>query len=291
MTLRSRGETLRTALDAGVNRLKRLGRPPVIHNPEDPFDTYEARPPSAQNCIDAIPGWVSAFPAETGLTAGAFHAFADTRMAWLIDKFGPMTGTSVLEIGPLEAGHTHMLHQNGASITAVEANKKAFLKCLVTKELFDLSRAKFLLGDCTEYLEQNGTRYDLIVACGVLYHMRDPLRFLTAVAARTDVVYLWTSFIDDQALEPGSDVAKWFVSRRERREFNGITTTLFRLDYNGVNKNDNFCGGIFDTPRWMDRGSILESLRVLGFDSLEIAHEDKPLPHQPCFSVLARRTV
>ena len=284
-----RGENRRATLKAWLRRLPRIGRSRQARNPENPFDTYEARLPSAQNCIDAIPGWVSAFPAEYGLKAGDFHAFSDTRIAWLIERFGPMAGLSVLELGPLEGGHTHMLHQNGASITAVEANKTAFLKCLVTKELLGLPRVKFLLGDCVAYLEQDQTRYDLIVACGVLYHMRDPLRFLTLVAARTDVLYLWTSFIDVDALEPRSELAAWFASRRERRDFNGFTATLYRLGYHGVNNNKDFCGGIFDTPRWMDRASILESLRTLGFDRLEIVHEDRPLPHQPCFSVFARR--
>lgn len=256
---------------------------------EEPFGTYEARAPSPQNCIDAIPGWVSAFPHAMGLEAGDFPAFADARMTWLMEKFGPMAGASVLELGPMEGGHTHTLHENGATITAVEANKKAFLKCLVTKELVGLPRARFLLGDCVEYLEREDTRYDLIVACGVLYHMRDPLRFLTAVAARTDVLYLWTSFIDEDVVAPDSNLAAGFASMREHRDFHGVATTLYRLHYDGVHRNDNFSGGIFNSPRWMNRPSILGALRALGFSSLEIAHEDRPLPHQPCFSVLARR--
>ena len=278
------------ALPTLLSRLKRT--PPPAEPPREsgsPFDTYEARVPSPQNCIDAIPGWVSEFPREYNLKAGHFPGFIDERIHWVIDRYGPIGGANVLELGPMEAAHTTMLDRAGANVTAVEANKQAFLKCLVTKELVGLPRAKFLLGDCVQYLEQIETRYDMIVACGVLYHMPDPLRFLTAVAARTDVLYIWTSFIDEDVLEPGSELANGFAAMRETTTFLGAPITLYRLNYNGVHQNEDFCGGIYNTPRWMSRASILAALRALGFTSIEIAHENRPLPHQPCFSVFARR--
>ena len=253
------------------------------------FDTYEARAPSAQNCIDAVPGWNSALPEQCNVVAGKYAGYSDDRIRWMIERFGPIADAKILELGPLEAAHTYMLHQQGATITAVEANKQAFLRCLVTKELLDLGRAKFLLGDCVQHLEQDDTRYDLIVACGVLYHMRDPLRFLSAVAARTDALYLWSNFIDVDVLEPDSDLANGFAALRETRDFHGVDVKVYRLNYNNANKNLDFCGGIYDTPRWMDRASILDCLRVLGFSSLEVAHEQRPLPHEPSFSVYAKR--
>jgi hypothetical protein len=253
------------------------------------FPKYEPRAPSAQNCIDAVPGWNSKFPDETGVIAGNRIHFQDDRILWALDRFGPVEGAKVLEIGPMEGAHTYLLDQRGADVTAVEANKQAFLKCLITKEVMRISRARFLLGDCVHFLERNEDRYDLIVACGVLYHMPDPLRFLDAIAARTDSLYLWTSYLDPSPLAPGDPRVAHLDRTREIREYRGISVTLYRRDYATAHLNEDFCGGIYNAPRWMERKSILEALTALGFDSLEIAHEERMAEIEPSFSIFAKR--
>ena len=51
-----------------------------------------------------------------------------------------------MKIGPMEAAHTWRLEGAGARVEAVEANRMAFLKCLVARELLDLE-AKFFLAE------------------------------------------------------------------------------------------------------------------------------------------------
>ena len=86
-------------------------------------------------------------------------------------------------------------------IDAIEANQLAYLRCLVAKEIYGLRRARFHLGDFVRGLEAP-TRYHLIVACGVLYHMADPLLLLERIAARTDALYLWTHYFDEAEMPP-----------------------------------------------------------------------------------------
>jgi hypothetical protein len=62
------------------------------------------------------------------------------------------------------------------------------------------------------------------------------------------------------------------------------------MNYMGAQLQDGFCGGIYNQPRWMSRDSILDALRALGFRELEIAHEGRPYPTQPCFSIFARKS-
>lgn len=257
--------------------------------PEIPaFSTYETRAPSPQNCIDVVPGWNTRFPDEIGVVAGDVIDFTDARILWALDRFGDASGRDVLEIGPMEGAHSALLERHGANVTAVEASKNAFLKCLITKEIAGLKRTRFLLGDCVPFLEETEARYDLIVACGVLYHMRDPLRFLEALASRTDTLYLWTSCIDEAAK---AETAETALYRREREDvtFRGQPVTLYRRGYLGAEHTAKFCGGIFDDPRWMDRSSLLDVLRLLGFTTIEIAHEAKPLPLEPSLSIFARK--
>ncbi len=67
-----------------------------------------------------------------------------------------------------------------------------------------------------------GLRYDLIVASGVLYHLRDPLSFLERAAAATDALFLWTHYMSETAM-PLSDIRRGaFRAVIERRSFHGI---------------------------------------------------------------------
>ena len=255
-----------------------------------PFSTYEAGLPSAQTAVDAVEGWVGGFPAHFGVTAGDRLLFDDGRIAYAAEQFGSLEGRDVLELGPLEGAHTCGLVARGARVDAVEANRKAFLRCLVTKEVTGLANARFHLGDAVKWLEQTPKRYDLVFACGVLYHMPDPLRLLEAIAARTDAVYLWTHYVDVDALPSGDRRRKDWNATVERPRFHGETLRLFRRSYVKANESAAFCGGAFDDHRWMDRNDILKALGLLGFDVATVAHEDHESPFGSSFSVFARRS-
>ena len=63
-------------------------------------------------------------------------------------------------------------------MTAIEANTRAYLKCLIAKELLDMSRLGFLLGDFMEYLRGDPDHVDVCFASGVLYHVPNPVETL-----------------------------------------------------------------------------------------------------------------
>lgn len=241
------------------------------------FSGYEDRLPAHQNAVDLIPGWNAALPPQLGIRAGKMALYDDERLRWAITSFGDLAGRRVLELGPMEASHTAMLDAAGALVDAVEGNKAAFLKCLIVKEILRLKNARFYLGDFVKWLEESETNYDLIVASGVLYHMREPLKLMTAMARRTAAIYLWTVFINDNALVP---------SKVEL--FEGIPIRLYEQPY-GEAKEAGFCGGMYDRPYWMHRDDILAALKALGFAELTVAHEQADHMFGTCFSVLARR--
>jgi hypothetical protein len=125
--------------------------------------------PSEQHALDIFKGeWASKLPLPfKQLIAGEAELFEDGRITWLGERLVDVEQMHVLECGPLEGAHTYMLEQLGvASIVSIEASTRAFLRCLVVKELVGLERSRFLLGDFISYL-RSGERYDLVVACGV----------------------------------------------------------------------------------------------------------------------------
>ena len=151
-----------------------------IHN------DYDVRHPSDQNMLDIFAGeWSSRLPDKYGLTTqpGPSALFNDDRILWCEKVFESLQGFNILELGPLEAGHSYMFQNMDANkVTAIEANKRALLKCLVIKELLQLDRVEFKLGDFNSYLKDSDTQYDLICASGVMYHLSDPLTFIEQIA-------------------------------------------------------------------------------------------------------------
>lgn len=271
-------------------RLLGVGRPaPVaamaLDTPHRFVDTY----PSNQNVLDLFVGeWSTMMPPETGLVAhpGGSNLIEDERIHWLAKTLGSLEGLDIVELGPLEGGHSCQMQRLGAqSVTAIEANARAFLKCLCLKEVFGLDRVHFRLGSFFPYLERSGPT-DLIVASGVLYHMTDPLRLLALLAARTDRIYLWTHYYDPVAIaaradrdlfappEPVGDGSH----RGSRRLYPEVA-----LSWQG------FSGGSDSYAVWLERESLLGFLAEAGF---RIAiHEDRPdHVNGPAISLCATRS-
>lgn len=250
----------------------------------------ETRVPSHQNAVDLISGWNHAFPERYALKAGHAALYNDARIEWAIDQVGNLAGKRILELGPLEGFHTSMLERCGpAVLDAVEANVAAYMRCLITKQVLDLHRAKFHLGNFLPWLERDDLTYDLIVACGVLYHMSDPIRLLDLMSRRTDAVYLWTHYFDSEAMPP-SDPRGFALTNRTRIDRRGeLTIRLHERRYYGAERNVIFCGGPEDLHYWMEKSAIVEVLDALGFDDIRIFHDQPTHPNGPAISIFARR--
>lgn len=273
-----------------------LETPKAQESLPDPRALYELAAPSHQNAINLMPGWVTAFPPDLRLTAGLAHLYSDSRVEWAVERFGSLAGKRILELGPLEGSHTAMLERLGARrIDAVEAHKISFLRCLVAKEIYDLRRSHFHLGDFVEGLQAR-TRYDFIFACGVLYHMADPLLLLERVAARTDNLYVWTHYFDEREMPPGdvrrqafrSPVAP-YAEATKTVEFHGVTMNFHQRSYHEGWKKTAYYGGPVDQHFWLEKGQIADALRALGFNDLAFAHEAPDHPNGPATSIYARR--
>lgn len=259
-------------------------------NADMEFSQYEMRVPSHQNAVDMLPGWNSAFPSELGLTAGTVPLFADGRIHRALEALGSIEGMTVLEVGPLEGMHTFILNQGRpARIDAVEANKLCFLRCLVTKEILQLERASFHLGDIQHWLVETDKQYDFALASGVLYHMPDPGEFLRLLAMRATAIFIWTHYYDQAAMPPTDVRHHPFTGRVEKRDIAGFQMHYHERGYQSANSNASFCGGMKDRHFWLRRDEILSLLRHLGYHDLVVQDEDPNHTGGPCFSVFARR--
>jgi hypothetical protein len=258
------------------------------------LDWYCTLAPSAQNAVDVFGGeWASRLPVPN-VESGAAPLFEIEHVPWGVEVLGGVKDARVVELGPLEGGHTYILDRMGAAeVTAVEANTRGFLKCLIAKELLGIPSSRFLLGDAVAFLEQHlargGEKFDLCLASGILYHLLDPVAALDLMTRSSDRLLLWTMYYDDDYIRSREDLAPRFTKVTERT-YQGFEYTLHGHEYQNALDFKGFCGGTAATSAWMTRETILRALDFFNFEVVDIAFEEQNHKgNGPCFCVAARR--
>src|SRR5581483_4461014 len=247
--------------------------------------------PSAHNTLDIFEGeWYTSLPADyRSLRAGATDFYQDPRLAWGLAEMGDLTGKQVLELGPLEGAHTYMLEKAGCgAVTSIEGNPRAYLKCLVMKEVLGLQRSHFLCGDFVEYLRAAPPKVDAVIASGVLYHMTNPVELIHLISRVTDCVFFWTHYYDAAALAGQPQIRKKLTSQTNA-EYQGFQHALFRYEYWSSFGLRRFCGGPNPHAFWMEKQTILDCLRWVGFNSVVTNFDEPNHADGPAFAVVARR--
>lgn len=278
-----------------MDLLKRFTRkqPPQNEPPPPLNNYYVTSAPSPQNALDILHGeWSSQFPPPLdNLSAGTVGLFDDFRLNWFVAESGGLQGKHILELGPLEGGHSFMLERAGAaSIVAIEANTHAYLKCLIAKELLGMQRVKFLCGDFIEYLKDPACpQYDVGVASGVLYHMVNPAELIRLLAQSCQThLLIWTHYYDQTWAETRNLQSKF--PSTQAVTYAGFSHTLVRQNYADALSWSGFCGGNQPYSHWMLRDDIIRCLEYFGFPTIKINFEDPNHPNGPAFTLLASRT-
>lgn len=258
---------------------------------ESILDSYVADAPSAQHAVDIFAGeWSSTVPLDE-VRSGPIPLFADARVTWAIEHLGGVSGRSVLELGPLEGGHTYMLLNAGASVTAIEAQTRAYLKCLIAKELLGMTGARFQLGDFMAYLNgDNGQPepVDVCFASGVLYHMRNPVETIARMAEVAGKLFLWTHIYDEQVVRSSELLSPRFTTE-ERMEYDGFAHTLHRFEYAEALQSKAFCGGSARYSNWLSRDDLFAALDRFGWTVDATGFDEPDHPHGPAMALVATR--
>ena len=201
-----------------------------------------------ENTFNILNGWVTKFPGNNG----TIDLSNDERLKWHLSIIGKLPDNcKVLELGPMEGGHTKMIEDMGADVIAIEGDSDNFLKCLIVKNFFNL-KAKFVFGDFNKYIEDCANFYFVSVA-GVLYHQKNPVKLIYDLAAITDRVIVWSQVAGD---EQPSKIKSELV-------FND------KVYYGKINtykpKQIGYCGGLEEQSFWLYKEDMLKCFKDAGF--------------------------
>lgn len=255
-------------------------------------DLYCDQAPHPQNILNLFENeWASKFPAPYNqLKAGQSELFNDPRLHWALGVAGDVKGKNILELGPLEGAHSYFLQKHGASVISIEANPRAYMKCLAVKQILNLDNVQFLYGDFTKYLAGDVPSFDLCVACGVLYHMRNPIELIAQVAKCSPKVFMWTHYYDPEICRKHPHL-KRNLNEHVVAEHEGFTHTLFKHHY-GPKSGKKFFGGPAAYSNWLTREDILDACRHFGFKQIQVSPEHDTPDHVngPSFAFVASKS-
>ncbi len=256
-----------SAKERGVG-LRRMWRRLPRYDGAQIEQRFARQAPSAQAAVDIFGegGWAGVLPIP-GVKSGSNENFNSPLVHWLLQEAGGVSGKRVLELGPLEGGHSFMLQQAGASeVVAIESNSRAYLKCLVAKELLGNERCKFLFGDAREYLRTTDECFDAALACGILYHLVAPYDLFPLLRARcTGPVLLWAHYWDETIEKKFPALHVAFSAKRTAVLPSGAQVECHRHEYGRTHSSARFWGGIAPYSEWMTREGLFAALEAGGY--------------------------
>lgn len=220
--------------------------------------------PNNQSGVDCFSGfWYSKFPDEYNVSSGDCLAFEDGRLEWALKYINIESNWDVIELGPLEGAHAYYLERNtpAKSITSIEGNRQCWLKCLITKEITDLKRTRFLLGNFEEYLRHCQQYFHLGLAIGVLYHMKNPLELINLMSRCCERVIIWTQLAGKKQEEDWKPINLCYGN---------LNIQGYICDYGLSPEKDEFIGGVGKYSVWLKKDCLIKSLEYFGFKKISL---------------------
>ena len=216
---------------------------------------------------------------------GLYRGPGDRRLHYVV-WFLDVRGLRVLELGPLEGFHSVVLDKLGIrSAVAVEGRRRNLEKCLHVKELYRLDRTEYVLHDI-EALARGDEQpsftgpFDLVLALGVLYHLRDPAQGLRWTAGQAPTLFLGTHYVE-RADE------RWYPQRLfSECELDSGGARYFGKRF--VEKRGSSAAGLSADSVWLDEESLLRALRDAGYTTISVLGKDV-LADFPHITILAER--
>jgi len=126
--------------------------------------------------------WITRFWVDGTAYGGTeYDPTDDARIAMFKRAAGPLEGKRVLELGPLEGGHSLQLARAGASVVGIEGHESNYQRCRYIKELYGLENVEFIHGDLRTFDLDSLGQFDAVFNVGVLYHLDEPWKLLTSL--------------------------------------------------------------------------------------------------------------
>jgi len=152
--------------------------------------------------VEELGPWITGFEFRGERYGGKYEPKQDSRVVGFIDRFRSRLqkadiGASqlrIMECGCLEGYHTVLLAEAfpNAEIVATDVRENNLQRARFLASLYKLRNIRWINENLANPKVVWGDDYDAIFCVGLLYHLRDPAKFLFEAATRTSFLWLWT---------------------------------------------------------------------------------------------------
>jgi SAM-dependent methyltransferase len=147
--------------------------------------------------------WITGFTAAGRDFGGSYFAEHDARAKDFVAHLRSRRpdAARILECGCLDGGHTAVLAGGLplATIVATDVREDNLRRAALLARVRGLTNIAFVADDLEEPAASLAGAYDAIFCVGLLYHLRDPAKFLRRCAASSPLLWLWTVYCAEDA--------------------------------------------------------------------------------------------
>lgn len=111
-----------------------------------------------------------------------------------------LSGLNCLDLGCLEGGISFEMAREGMVVIGVEGRDSNFRKCKAIEQYFCLPNLRFIHADVKVLSPRDLGTFDVILCCGILYHLDDPFSFMKKMyqmCGDRGILFLDTHFAPD----------------------------------------------------------------------------------------------
>jgi hypothetical protein len=163
------------------------------------------------------------------------------------------------------------LARHAEEVVAIDCRPENIEKARFVQRLSNATNVRFLVADVESFDFTSLGRFEVLFNVGVLYHLVEPWRMLSALAPITDSMFLWTHFTPN----------RWLCVRR-----GGYRGRMY--PEGGVRDP---LSGLHPTSFWPTQSELLRMLEDAGFLDIEVIEVEKHHPHGPAILLACRSGV
>jgi SAM-dependent methyltransferase len=194
--------------------------------------------------------WITRFVIGGVELGGDFDPAVGDRVGQFFQAFPE--ARSILELGPLEGGHTFDLAQRPGVIRVLAAEARAanIVRAKFVQELLEVRNVEFVEMNLENAELTAFGKFDAVFCSGVLYHLPEPWKLVAEIRRVTSKLFVWTHYV------PEADADFVVGELRGQEHLEG-----------GPNEPRS---GMSPKSLWLTLPSIIKLLKAAGFDSVRI---------------------
>jgi SAM-dependent methyltransferase len=199
------------------------------------------------------------FPEAGWFIADSPWMLSARKVIELLYPEGP-AGRTIVDLGCLEGGYTVEFAKMGMVAVGVEVRARNFENCEIVRQDCELRNLTFARSNVWDFPSIG--RFDVAFCCGILYHLKDPRRFIKLVGENVDHAVIINTHL---ALEGGGPLLSEMTEHegmagRWYSEYDPATITPEQLEaakWTSWGNSRSF---------WPTQGALVQALYDEGFD-------------------------